>query len=345
MQKSARNRRIVVALAVLLAAGLLAAVLWDAFAPKAEKQSATSFAMGSVLQIDIYGGEVDLCGEVRDAVAALDQRISRTVDNSYVSLLGKNGGCTADGDFADDMKAILALCEATGGAFDITIGALSDLWDVGGENPRVPSAGDISAALALTGYEKIESVGFRYTVPDGVIPDLGAAGKGMACDAAKKILATDGSVTGAVVSSGGSILCFGKNPEKGLWTVGVRDPDGGANDLAGVIRTGECFVSTSGNYEKYFELDGVRYCHILSPFDGYPVNNGLKSVTVRCDGGMASDALSTACFVLGEEKSLPVLSSFGADAIFIYGDNTVSVTDGLAEDFELTNGNYRLREK
>ncbi|MBQ6019646.1 MAG: FAD:protein FMN transferase [Clostridia bacterium] len=343
MEKTARKKRLAVVLAVLFAAGLLAVVLFDAFAPKTTPQTATSFAMGSVLSVEVYGGGEGVCAAAVDAVSALDRRISRTVGNSYISLLNENGKCTADGDFADDMKALLSLCEKTGGAFDITVGALSDLWDVGAEAPRVPEKDRIAAALALTGYEKIETLGFRFSVPEGVRLDLGAAGKGMACDAVKRVLSADGSVTGAVVAAGGSILCLGRNPEKKPWAIGVRDPDGGANDLTGVIRTEECFVSTSGNYEKYFELDGARYCHILSPFDGFPVNNGLKSVTVRCSGGMESDALSTACFVLGEEKSLPILTAFGADAIFIYSDNTVSVTAGLAKDFTLTNEAYRLR--
>lgn len=343
LNSSTRKKRILIVLAALLAAGLAAAVLADALKPKTQRNSATSFAMGSLLTVDVYGGDESVCGAVTDAVAALDSRISRTVGNSYISLLNKNGSCTADGDLADGVKALISLCEATGGAFDITIGALSDLWDVGGDSPRIPTEEELADALSRTDYKKLALTGFRLSLPEGMLLDLGAAGKGMACDAAKKVLAADGGVRGAVVASGGSVLCYGENPDKNCWTVGVRDPDGSENDLMGVIRCGECFVSTSGNYEKYFELDGVRYCHIISPFDGIPVQGDLKSVTVRADGGMKSDALSTACFVLGEEKSLPILDALNADAIFIYNDGAVSATAGIAGDFEITNEAYKMR--
>ena len=349
MQKRKRGRRLkrkkllgtlAAVLAVLALGGV---ILWDTLQKRAEPQTLTGFAMGSVLSAELYGGSDETARAVLAAAQTLDGRISRTIGNSFVARVNAQGKAETDGAFTADLQALLTLCSQTGGAFDISLGALSDLWDVEAEHPALPADADVSAALVCAGYEKIRTNGETVSVPDGMALDLGAAGKGMACDAAKTVLDADGSVSGAVISAGGSLLLYGRPPKKDAWVVGIRDPAGGANDLMGRLRVREGFVSTSGNYEKYFELDGARYCHILSPYDGWPARSGLQSVTVLAKTGMESDALSTACFVLGYEKSLPILEKSGAEAIFIFDDNAVAVTDGMRDGFEITNDDYTLK--
>jgi thiamine biosynthesis lipoprotein len=116
--------------------------------------------------------------------------------------------------------------------------------------------------------------------------------------------------------------------------VGVRNPDGAADDMIGYIElSGVDYmcVSTSGDYEKYVEYNGEKYHHILDRSTGYPAKSGLSSVTVMCKSGTDSDGLSTACFVLGKEKSVELLKKYDAEAVFVDTDGNVSITDGMKE--------------
>ena len=110
-----------------------------------------------------------------------------------------------------------------------------------------------------------------------------------------------------------------------------------------VLKLKDKFISTSGDYEKYFEQDGKRYHHIIDPSTGYPSEGDLTSVTVISDSGLESDALSTACFVLGYKKSLGLLNQYNAEAVFIFKDKTVAVTDGIKKSFEIKNSDYTVK--
>ncbi|MBQ9279072.1 MAG: FAD:protein FMN transferase, partial [Lachnospiraceae bacterium] len=184
----------------------------------------------------------------------------------------------------------------------------------------------------------------NYVVFDkeGMMLDLGATGKGYALDVAYEML-TEHNISGAMVSVGGSILIYGTKDsykkEDNTWKVGIRDPKGSQEDLIGYLEY-PCeegfsrYISTSGSYEKYIEKDGVRYHHIYDSKTGYPASSGLASVTVVCDNGLKSDGLSTACFVLGYEKSKELLRHYNAEAVFIDEDNNVTVTDGLKDIYK-----------
>ena len=174
---------------------------------------------------------------------------------------------------------------------------------------------------------------------DGMILDLGATGKGYALDVAYRSLISH-DVSGAMVAVGGSILIYGtkdaRTKSDNVWRVGIRDPQGSQEDMIGYLEYAcdkdmHRYISTSGDYEKYIEQDGIRYHHILDSGTGYPADSGLSGVTVVCDNGLISDGLSTACYVLGYEKSLALLDRYDAEAVFIDKDNNVIVTDGLKE--------------
>jgi thiamine biosynthesis lipoprotein len=185
----------------------------------------------------------------------------------------------------------------------------------------------------------------------GLSIDLGAVGKGVAADEVCKYLnqqnadSTSGiHVQGAVVSIGGTVLVYGKKSGNQVWQVGIRNPRGSQDSSIGYLSLKETtVVSTSGDYEQYFEEDGVRYHHIFDPSTGYPADSGLMSVTVVCEQGIYSDGLSTACFILGYEDSLPLLKQYDAEAVFITTDYDVIVTDGLTDSFTLTNDDFDLR--
>ena len=128
----------------------------------------------------------------------------------------------------------------------------------------------------------------------------------------------------ACINLGGNIVVFGGKPDGSPWLIGIRDPNGTAADSEEVVSLPSGVLVTSGNYERFFELDGVRYHHILDPKTGMPVQNGLASVTILAENSALSDALSTACFVLGEEGSQTLLDRYRARAIFLYQDGTRS---------------------
>ena len=158
--------------------------------------------------------------------------------------------------------------------------------------------------------------------------DLGALGKGYACDIAVQQYKKAG-VSG-IIAVGGSIGVNGTKPGDEPFNVGIRDPfsENTSNVFASVVlKSG--FISTSGSYEKYFMKDNTLYHHILDTRNGYPAETDIVSVTVVCDSGMYSDMLSTACFILGVEKSKPLLEKYNAEAIFVKKDKQVTMTEGL----------------
>jgi thiamine biosynthesis lipoprotein len=148
-----------------------------------------------------------------------------------------------------------------------------------------------------------------------------------------------------VISVGGSIAVSGVRDDGKPWKIGVRNPFGNQNDYFAklVISDSLAFISTSGSYEKQFEKDGKKYHHILDLTTGYPVDTDLVSVTVKADSGFLSDALSTLCFVLGENESLPILEKYNAEAVFVYADKTVSATDGISDSLEIVDGEFKLK--
>jgi thiamine biosynthesis lipoprotein len=238
------------------------------------------------------------------------------------------------------LEKLAEIQKESGGALDLTLGKLSDLWDFNGGDPKVPSAGDIKELLNAKRGFNIN--GLRLDIEDGGELDFGAVGKGLACDCiAENIGSWDLNIRRAVISVGGSIFLYGN----GEFSVGIRKPGGGASEIFAALNMRQGFLSTSGRYERFFEEGGKRYHHILDPKTGYPVQNGLTSVTVIAGSGLLSDALSTACFVLGYEKSKPLLEKYNAKAVFADEEMLVRLYPSEAWegiDFDLTDTAFSI---
>lgn len=319
--------------------------------------SATDFVMDTVLQETIYGSR-DLTGDIQPLLEKLEkEKLSwREADSEAAQINSRcqNGETvTMSEDFYRWVEVSLDLAEKSGGAFDPTIGNLTRLWNIEGENPVVPPQAEIDEVLSHVGYENIsiEEKDKTISMAADCTLDLGAVGKGIACDVVRNYLRGQEEVSGAVIAVGGSILTWGSKPDGSDWSVAVQDPKGEDGSYMGVLQlAGTACVSTSGDYEKYFEKDGKRYHHILDPADGYPSESGLSSVTVVCPdagewkeyAGLLSDGLSTACFVLGEERGRELLEQYGMEGVFIDKEKNVTVTDGLTETFSLLSGEYRI---
>lgn len=304
--------------------------------------SQTGFAMGSVVSVTVYGtDDGSVINEILDALSKEEtDYLSRYKETSEIHRLNESGSLTLSEHTADIIREAVEISRKSDGAFDITVGALSSLWNFDSDTHIIPDENAINSTLANCGWEKIVIDGNRVTLPEGQQLDLGAMGKGIGCDIALGILKNHPEVTGAVVSVGGTVLTYGENPEGKEWSVGIRTPEKDDTSVFMTVKVeGTKFISTSGNYEKCFEKDGVLYHHILSPETGYPVSNSLKSVTVIADSGITADALSTACYVKGLSGSLYLLTQYGADAICIDNDYEVYAT---RQDYDISYEEYSL---
>lgn len=318
-------------------------------APEVNTYSKTDFAMDTVVSETLYTTGEDITADVITALKDVEKNwISWTEEGSQIYEINQNAGSTTtiSDETAGYLKQVLDLSEASGGAMDPTMGKVIRLWDIDGENPHVPAEDDLKSLLADVGYDKVILNGNDVTMPEGVTLDLGAAGKGIGCDAAKKILDADKDVSGMILNLGGSsVMSYGSKPDGSAWQVAVTDPRDTEGDYLGVVTlNGTEFLSTSGDYEKYFIEDGIRYHHILDPSTGYPARSGLTSVTVVCDDGLDADGLSTACFVLGKDKAEELLKKYNADGLFVDDSGHVWLTEGMKERFQLLKDTYSISE-
>ncbi|MCI8395337.1 MAG: FAD:protein FMN transferase [Acutalibacter sp.] len=321
----------------LAAGGLVCLALFGALYYLQEERdkpyTLSTFAMGSYIQQTVYGkGGEEAAAQAAQEIGALENRISWRREHSDIALLNAsagNGPVSLDPATESLLETALEVGEKSGGAFDVTIAPVSRLWDFD-ENPHLPEKEELAAARALVDYRQLALTPQGVSLSEGMAVDLGAAGKGAACDKALAVYQEAG-LAGGVAAAGGSVGLYGKKPGGSLWQISVRDPWGGGS--VGVLELEEGFVSTSGSYEKTFQQDGITYHHLIDPKTGYPAESGLVSVTVCSGSGALSDCLSTACFVLGEEKSLPLLESFSAQALFIHEDGSITCTPGLEEAF------------
>ncbi len=312
--------------------------------------TAVDTVMGTVSSQTIYSrGEEDcFTSEVKDLIVGLERdTLSWRVEGSEVARInaaaGSGAGVPVSERLYADLEVLLKLSEDSGGAFDITIRPVAELWnidgwaaeeDISGKQPvSIPTGEQIARALSYTGYEKVLLEDGAVALPEGMALDLGAAGKGIACDRAALYLQSK-YVQGAVVSVGGSVVTIGRKPDGTQWQIGIVDPRDTSAFIGILYLEGTHFVSTSGDYERYVEVDGVRYHHILNPATGYPAESGARSVTLLCDSRILSDAPSTACFVLGEEKGMALAEAYGAEALFVDTEGNISMTEGMKQFFQ-----------
>ncbi len=300
------------------------------------------FAMNTTVSVTVYGddGENIAAAALRE-ISALENKISWNVPSSETAKINAAKG---DGVIAPTVAALinelLPICEATDGRYSLSLRPLCDLWGIGTENAALPSDGDILAVLEECESDiSVSGDAVKLSSPFAEL-DFGSVGKGAACDRVGKLLEKEG-VKSAVVSVGGSILCYGE--KKGGWRIDIATP-GNINKSLGELKfSSTAYISTSGSEERFFEKDGKKYHHIFDAKTGYPCESGLKSVTVVAKSGILADALSTACFILGREQSKALLEGYGAEAVFVdYGDS-VYVTEGLKNKFTLKNNKYTLK--
>lgn len=325
---------------------MLCTVLGTGCSSPVARYSAMDTAMGTVVRQSVYARSDKITDGVEEIIDRLEQEtLSWRIADSEIArinaLAGSGTSVEVSNKLNEDLIILLDVAEKSGGAFDFTIGSVVRLWNIdawaagGNVEGSLPTQEEIVQALACTGYEKVSLENGRICLPARMSLDLGSVGKGIACDRIADYLEAQ-KVQGAVISVGGSILTFGSKPDGSPWQVGIVDPQDTSSLIGTLSLTGQWCVSTSGDYERYVEVEGRRYHHILDPATGYPANSGVHSVTILCKSGILSDALSTACFVLGEEKGMALAESYGAEALFVDMQGKIVMTEGMQGIFKET---------
>lgn len=300
-----------------------------------------SFAFDTLVSITIYdvnGNSTaeEICKGASGMLDALDDTLSRTKSDSLITRINDNAYSSAvDVDAAtyNMLKTCTQLSDLTDGAFDITLGNISDMWGFGKENAVKPGNTELKKLAGRKNYENIVFNYYEQTVAfssDGFSIDLGAAAKGYAMDMMDTYL-RDSGVTSAVVDFGGSILTIGDNNGES-WNITITADE--TNSPVGTLKVNEGYIATSNGAKRFVEYDGVKYHHIIDPDTSYPADSGVKSCTVYSESGLISDALSTAFFVMGADKTAEFYSKYNiAEYIITLTDGTIITSDGIAADF------------
>ncbi len=301
-----------------------------------DKLSDTGFFLDTVVTVTLYQKDArQLIDECFTLMNDYENMLSRTREGSDIWNINHSGGepVTVSEETAGLIEKALYYAELSGGTFDPTIAPVVSLWDFQGEGEHtLPDEDALAEALTHVGYENVELDGTTVTLtdPDAAI-DLGGIAKGYIADCLKDYLVSQGVECG-LIDLGGNILTVGRRPDGKEFTIGIRRPFSSATDLIGTVTVDGKSVVTSGTYERYFELDGVLYHHILDPEDGYPFDNGLTSVTILSSQSVDGDALSTACFTLGLEDGMELVESLdGIEAMFITEDMELHKSSGFPD--------------
>ncbi len=336
-----------------------------------EKTSDTGFFLDTVITITLYGDTdstaMDGCF---DLLEEYEQMLSRTIEGSDVWNINHSAGAATEvsEETASLIETALYYSELSDGAFDITITPLVELWDIdgksgtvyesdaesaaadseadnntgsgedsdlnaGSDSSLIPSDAEIEEALSHVDYTKVSLDGTMVTLLDTDAEiDLGGIAKGYIADRLEEYLLSQG-IESALINLGGNVQTVGTKPDGNSWKIGIQKPFGQTSDIIAVVECmGESDV-TYRKYERYIEVDGTIYHHILDPETGYPADNGLTSVSILADSSTECDALSTTCFLLGLEDGMELIDSLdGVEALFITEDETMYRTSGFPED-------------
>lgn len=318
----------------------------------------TGFYLDTVCRITIYSmeGTEGMSDEEKEKEALLkiteafkicdgyEKKLSRTIEGSDIYNINHAGGkaVTVDEETVRVIRKGIEFGDLSGGAFDITIGRVSDLWNFheedeeGNKAGTLPDENELAEAVSHVDYTKIEVEGNTVRLLDSEAEiDLGGIAKGYIADKVAQYLEEQG-VTSAVVDLGGNIVTIGekgKSLEDGSgseFVIGIADPAFGRSQLLGTIPCRDKTLVTSGTYERYFEIDGKKYHHVLDPRTGYPKDTDLLSVTVIGGKGHSvdCDGLSTACLALGLDDGLKLIQGMdGVEAVFVTAEGKVHLSD------------------
>lgn len=336
------KRKIIITAIVLLV--IITQIGCHSHAAPVEKED---YYLDTVCKISVYEikGKYDVnkANKAIDAAFAecrrLDKILSATASKSDISKINDAGGVwvKAQDDTLNVIKSGIKYGKLSGGAFDITVGTVTDLWDYHAEKPKLPKKNKVEEAVAHVDYTKIKIDGKRVRLVDPAAKlDLGGIAKGYIADRMTQVLEKSG-VTSAIINLGGNIVAIGGKPGGGKFKIGIEKPYSGRSEIIGVTKVKNRTVVTSGVYERQFKINGKVYHHILSTRNGYPVETDLDAVSlVGLKGSsMDIDALSTICLIKGSEEGKKFIEKIDdVEAVFCEKDGNNTKTKGMKVKFE-----------
>lgn len=315
-------------------------------------RAASFHSMDTFMSIEQWGGR-NVVKKCRAEVTRLEKLLSATNENSVLVNINRATESGDSKEVIDLLKYSLHVAKVTNGAFNPCMRNMSLLWGFTTKKYKVPTNKEIIDTLRLCDYKSVTFNGGHLSAPNGLLFDLGGIAKGYAGDRIIEIL-KGAKASGALVNLGGNVVVYGAKEEAeggqketdGTWSIGIRNPKQsgicGVLKVSGVANDGRnraLHVITSGGYERFFEVKGKRYCHIIGR-NGHPVDNDLLSVTVISESGAEADSMATALFVMGSREALEYChdKKFSYIMICKSGD----IIKSCALDFTLTSDEYRM---
>ena len=319
-------------------------------ASASEPISKTNFLLGTVIDITIYDkNDETIIDKAFERISEIERKMTiNNAETSEIIALNEASG-KKEMKLSPDTFFVVEkgkeYSEKSNGKFDITVGPVVKLWNIGTDYAAIPEKGKLAEAVKLVDYTKLslnkENLTAKLEV-EGMKVDLGAIAKGYAADEVARVLKENG-VEHAIINLGGNVLTIGGNPNGNPWRIGIQDPFNPRGDFLGVVPIKDQTVVTSGTYERYFEENGKKYHHILNTVTGYPTENNLYSVSIVTDKSIDGDGLSTTSLLLGLDEGMKLIESIeNVEAIFITADKKVYVSSGLKKDFNITNPEFEL---
>jgi len=334
------NEQLKVVLSRLLVTVCCILFAFCACAPQKDKMFKKSrILMDTQVTVTVISGSRDSAENAIDAAFSEIEKIESLTNlyaaGSEISLINKNAGVSATKVSLEVLELIgkaLYVSEMTDGAFDITIGAVTRLYDF--HKKIKPEESALLKNISLVNYRDVtvdRSASTIFLKKKGMIIDAGGIAKGYAADKAVGVLKKQG-ITSGLVAIAGDIKAFGRKPDGKPWQIGIRNPRGTDqdDDIMATLPLSDMAISTAGDYERFFLIDGMRYHHILNPKTGYPAG-GCRSVTVTAKDGVFADAFDTGIFVLGLDKGMKVLEKLRFEGLIIDSEGKMHFTAGMRE--------------
>ena len=303
--------------------------------PKSESLTMNGTYFDTVVQIEVWGADQEIMEHCRQMCEDYEQMLSATIETSEISRINNAGGepVEVSDETAGLIEEGIKYGDISDGRFDITIAPATDLWNfTDNEEKILPDPDELAEAVTHIDYHciKVEGNTVTLTDPEARI-DLGGIAKGYIADRLKEYLKDEG-IEHALIDLGGNMLTLGRRYDGNDFRIGIQKPFADTGTAMAVVSVNDKSVVTSGDYERYFEKDGVIYHHILDPDTGYPVQNDLDQVTIISDQSVDGDALSTTCFAMGLEDGLELIRSLdGIEAVFVTKDGEMHTSSNEIE--------------
>ncbi len=294
---------------------------------------ATVTMLDTVVTVELFEGDRELLNKTIKLCRKYNDLFAPDGKSSDICKINsaENGEPTeVNSDTVELINKSLEYSVLTNGAFDITAKNLTDLWDFRSGDAKFPGDSEIKSSLKTVNYKNVSVDGNFVTVNGGSKIDVGASAKGFICDKLAEFLKKNGC-SNALINLGGNIYALGKNGDGDPFTVGIQKPFADTGETAAYIKNvSDKSVVTCGRYMRYFKMNGTVYHHIIDLETGYPIQNGLDSVTVISKNSADADCLSTSLFLLGKDEGLKAVENIkNTEAIFISSNGEVALSSGL----------------